>query len=124
MNNAIPAGYDAGGMSYDIQVMQYFDSGYPQVTLTADGYNGSRTDPLYKWFFDGTSGYLTFMTNKIFDSNSYHEYNDYYIMSSRKENKNIHKNTNKCVPFKNLNHSFLENPTIYYINKYNEFYNV
>ena len=77
----------------------------------------------YKKQYNLTNNDLTFMTNKIFDSNSYKEHNDYYIMSSRKENKNIHKTNIKCIPFNSKNNTFLENPTVYYIDKYTDFYN-
>ena len=76
----------------------------------------------YKLQYKLTDNDLAFMTNKIFDSNSYREHNDYYIMSSRIENKNIHTNNNTCIPFKKIHNTFLDNPTEYYINKYNNFY--
>jgi hypothetical protein len=77
----------------------------------------------YKIKYKLTDDDLAFMTNKIFDSNSYREYNEYYIMSSRKENKNVHKNNNKCIPFNKNNNIFLDNPTEHYINKHKNFYN-
>jgi hypothetical protein len=78
----------------------------------------------YKKQYKLTDNDLTFMTNKMFDSNSYKEHNDYYIMSSRNENKNIHKNNKTCIPFNIKHNTFLENPTVYYIDKYKDFYNI
>jgi hypothetical protein len=77
----------------------------------------------YKKNYKLTNEDMKFMTNDIFDSNSFRENNKYYIMSSRKENKNVHnKNLKKCISFNEKNQTFLTNPTYYYLNKYNEFY--
>ena len=78
----------------------------------------------YKKVYKLTDNDLSFMTTDIFDSNSYREYNNYYIMSSRKENKNVHKNTKRCISFNEKNEIFLTKPTYYYLNKYKTFYNV
>jgi hypothetical protein len=77
----------------------------------------------YKKNYKLTNDDMTFMTKDVFDSNSFRENNKYYIMSSRKENKNVHnKNLKKCISFNEKNQTFLTNPTYYYLNKYNEFY--
>ena len=91
------------------------------------------------WSYFKKNYYLTdndmaFMTKDSFDSNSYKDYNDYYIMSSRKESPTQHNNNkfdinNKyiiskknCPRYNEHKQSFLINPTYYYLQKYNKFY--
>ena len=77
-----------------------------------------------------TNDDMTFMSDKMFDSNSYIDQNPYYLMSSRNENKNIHTNhtfnMNKkiknCPKFLENKQEFIKNPTEYYMNKYKSFY--
>ncbi len=74
---------------------------------------------------------FAFMTNKMFDSNSALDQNPFYLMSSRKENKEEHMNktfetglvTKTCPEYKQKNQTYLENPTQYYLDKYETFYN-
>ena len=78
---------------------------------------------------------LTFMTTEMFDSNSYKELNNYYIMSSRQESKNKHNkikfdinnkitiNKKDCPKYNEHKQEFIHNPSIYYLNKYTNFYN-
>lgn len=73
---------------------------------------------------------ISFMTNKMFDSNSMIDFNPYYLMSSRKENINNHTtelfNINspikKCNRYSEITQQYMSNPTQKYINKYNNFY--
>jgi hypothetical protein len=65
---------------------------------------------------------MMFISDEIFDSNSYKEKNPYYLMSSRKENKNPHKEVKKCKGHSDKDQSYLSDPTNYYIEKYKHFY--
>jgi hypothetical protein len=73
---------------------------------------------------------ISFMSNKMFDSNSMIDHNPYYLMSSRKENVNNHTNEvfninnsiQKCNIYNELRQKYMSNPTQHYINKYNNFY--
>lgn len=76
----------------------------------------------YKKIYNLSDSDMTFISNKIFDSNSYRENNPYYLMSSRKENKNPHKDVKKCRGYSEKEQSYLDNPTEYYIEKYSDFY--
>ena len=76
---------------------------------------------------------MTFMTNHMFDSNSEVDKNPFYLMSSRRENENIHtdklfefgiKKPQICKGYKEKEQTHLNNPSEYYINKHNDFYNV
>ena len=76
----------------------------------------------YKQKYNLSDDDMTFISNKIFDSNSYRENNPYYLMSSRKENKNLHKEVSVCKGYSEKEQKYLDNPTDYYITKYNDFY--
>jgi len=76
-----------------------------------------------------TDNDMAFMTNKMFDSNSYIDKNPYYVMSSRKENthsqtKNVfeQKPIIHCPKYVISQQTYLENPTAHYIEKYSDFY--
>lgn len=74
---------------------------------------------------------MTFMSNLMFDSNSSIDKNPYYVMSSRKENTEIHTDktsdkpikTKGCSKYSDRAQSYIENPSKYYLNKYDTFYN-
>ena len=73
---------------------------------------------------------MTFMSDKMFDANSIIDKNPYYLMSSRKENKELHNKDkysinyeSKDCPTYSNKQNYLENPTDYYLNKYKSFYN-
>jgi hypothetical protein len=77
----------------------------------------------YKKQYKLTDDDMTFISDKIFDSNSYREINPYYLMSSRKENKNTHKDPGKkCKGYSEKEQRYLDNPTNYYIEKHKHFY--
>ena len=75
---------------------------------------------------------MKFMTNDSFDSNSYKELNDYYVMGSRKESKakynrdkfdiNNKVNRKNCPKYNQNKQEFTDNPSQYYLNKYIDFY--
>jgi len=82
---------------------------------------------------------MSFMTDLRFDSNTYLDYNPYYIISGRPENKVIHnyEKTNPvmygkigntrgkdCALYqKKKNDDYLNNPAEYYYNSHKNFYN-
>jgi len=87
----------------------------------------------YSWYelkkiYKLTDDDMTFMTNKMFDSNSYIDKNPYYVMSSRKENTNNNdkvfenKPVTNCPKYKITEQKYIENPTKHYIEKYHDFY--
>ncbi len=87
----------------------------------------------YSWYelkkiYNLTDDDMAFMTNKMFDSNSYIDKNPYYVMSSRKENTNSqgivfeNKPIIHCPKYKISEQTYLENPTAHYIEKYHDFY--
>jgi hypothetical protein len=81
---------------------------------------------------------MSFMTDSRFDSNTYLDYNPYYIISGRPENKKVHNNEktkpelygkvgNKrgkdCPLYKKVGkEEFLKNPAEYYYNTHKDFY--
>jgi hypothetical protein len=73
---------------------------------------------------------MTFMSNKMFDSNSMIDKNPYYVMASRKENTILHteltsdtkKNVKTCPKYLEHKQKYIENPSQYYLNKYSDFY--
>ena len=73
---------------------------------------------------------FNFMTNKIFDSNSFIDLNPYYVMGSRSENKEMHtkqlfenkKINKKYCKYDTYYQKYLINPTDFYLNKYKDFY--
>ena len=83
---------------------------------------------------------MSFMTDLRFDSNSYLDYNPYYIISGRPENKIVHnyektnpelygkvgnKRGKDCPQYhKKQKDQYLQNPAEYYYNINKEFYNV
>ena len=77
-----------------------------------------------------TDNDMKFMSNKMFDSNSYMDNNPYYFMSSRKENQISHatklfeknKPVTMCAKYKKSEQTYIENPTEHYIDKYYDFY--
>jgi hypothetical protein len=91
----------------------------------------------YKEVYKLTENDMGFMTNKVFDSNSYLDINDYYLIVGRKENTKIHNsiegwdhnyenslyNSEKCNPYNESNETHLKNPAESYYNKYTQFYN-
>jgi len=82
----------------------------------------------YKKIYRLQNADLTFMTDELFESNTYMEPNPYYVMGSRSESKTIlnadkkKKKDVKCVPFNKNKTEFIKNPSEYYIKKYNDFY--
>ena len=74
---------------------------------------------------------MAFMSNLMFDSNSAIDQNPFYVMSSRKENKQLHtdKTSDKiiqskdCPKYLEKNQTYIDNPAKYYIEKYDKFYN-
>jgi hypothetical protein len=76
----------------------------------------------YKQKYKLSDNDMAFISDEIFDSNSYKEINPYYLMSSRKENKNPHKEVKKCRGHSDKDQSYLTDPTKYYIEKYKDFY--
>jgi hypothetical protein len=93
----------------------------------------------YKKQYSLSNDDLSFMSDLKFDSNSYLEYNPYYIISGRPENKVVHgyqktnpsiygkikgnKRGKDCEKYQNNNDEFLHNPAEYYYNNNKEFYN-
>ena len=79
----------------------------------------------YKKKYNLNDSNMAFMSTLKFDSNTIIDNNPYYVMSSRKENKELHKNTtnNICPKYIEQNQKYIENPTEYYLNKYSTFYN-
>lgn len=83
---------------------------------------------------------MSFMTDLRFDSNSYLDYNPYYIISGRPENKIVHnyektdsnlygkignKRGKDCSKYQNKTiDKYLENPCEYYYNTHIDFYRV
>jgi len=72
---------------------------------------------------------FSFMTDKMFDSNTMMDHNPYYCMSSRKENKTSHtdqlfnnESIKMCNKYIKSRETYMNNPTEHYINKYNNFY--
>jgi hypothetical protein len=76
----------------------------------------------YKQKYKLTDKDMKFISDEIFDSNSYKERNPYYLMSSRKENKTPHKEVKKCRGHSDKDQYYLTDPTNYYIEKYKNFY--
>jgi len=90
----------------------------------------------YKEIYKLNDRDMNFMTHTIFDSNSYRDMNNYYLMVSRKENTKKHNNidpwdynyekniyNNKtCTPYKEENEKYLNNPAEMYYKKYINFY--
>jgi len=81
----------------------------------------------YKRVYNLKDKEMSFMSNDKFDSNSYKEYNKYYLMCSRKESKHTYyssNTTNKNCPkydqHKQL--SYISEPCNYYIDKNKKFY--
>jgi len=73
---------------------------------------------------------MTFMSNKMFDSNSAIDQNPYYVMASRKENTTLHTNltsdakrkVNSCPKYLENKQTYIDNPSKYYLEKYSDFY--
>ena len=94
----------------------------------------------YKKQYLLTDSDMSFMTDLRFDSNTYLDYNPYYIISGRPENKIIHnyektnsklygKNGNKrgidCEKYENQKKDeYLADPSEYYYNAHKDFYTV
>jgi hypothetical protein len=90
----------------------------------------------YKKMYKLTDNDLGFMTDNIFDSNSYRDINQYYLMVSRKENTKHHNNIDSwnhnyeknlynyknCISYNEKNEDYLKNPAEFYYNKYKTFY--
>jgi len=91
----------------------------------------------YKEIYKLTDNDMGFMINKVFDSNTYLDVNDYYLMVGRKENTKIHNsieswdhnyekslyNNKKCTSYIEGNETYLKNPAEFYYNKHINFYN-
>ena len=91
----------------------------------------------YKKKYKLTDNDMGFMINKVFDSNSYLDMNDYYLMVGREENTKIHNsieawdhnyekslyNNEKCNSYNESNETYLKNPAEFYYNKHIKFYN-
>jgi hypothetical protein len=92
----------------------------------------------YKQMYKVSDNDLGFMTDQIFDSNSYRDLNNFYLMVSRKENLKIHNtivpwdhnyeknmlNKQNCNSYSEMNESYLNNPAEVYYNKHKSFYNI
>jgi hypothetical protein len=92
----------------------------------------------YKNQYNLSNNDMSFMSDLKFDSNSYLEYNPYYIISGRPENKIVHsyqktnpelygknkgnKRGKDCEKYKNNKNDYLPNPAEYYYNNNIEFY--
>jgi hypothetical protein len=78
----------------------------------------------YKKNYNLNDNDMAFMSTLKFDSNSIIDNNPYYVMGSRKENTEIHKNDNQktCPKYIEKKQKYIDNPTQYYLNKYNNFY--
>ena len=76
----------------------------------------------YKKMYHLKDHEMKFISDKLFDSNSYMEFNPYYLMSGRKESKNIHKQETPCNSYTGKGHQYIDNPTQHYIDKYKDFY--
>ena len=78
----------------------------------------------YKKTYNLNNNNMEFMTTLKFDSNSIIDNNPYYVMGSRKENTELHKNNNQtiCPKYIEKKQKYIDNPTQYYLNKYNNFY--
>jgi len=82
----------------------------------------------YKKIYKLTDNDFSFMTDELFDSNTYMETNPYYVMTSRDENKNKlnegkkKDDSKKCIPFNKNTSEFIKNPSKYYIEKHKDFY--
>lgn len=92
----------------------------------------------YKKQYVLTNDDMSFMSDLKFDSNSYLEYNPYYIISGRPENKMVHsyEKTNPnlygniegnrrgrhCGKYENDKPEYLNNPAEYYYNNNHAFY--
>ena len=93
----------------------------------------------YKNQYNLSNNDMSFMSDLKFDSNSYLEYNPYYIISGRPENKNVHgyektnpeiygkikgnKRGKHCERYENSINDYLQNPAEYYYNNNIQFYN-
>jgi len=92
----------------------------------------------YKKMYKLSDNDLSFMTNEIFDSNSYRDINNYYLMGSRKENTKKHNdikasnysyennlyNNKHCKKYNDYNEKHLSNPSEFYFNKHIDFYTI
>ena len=92
----------------------------------------------YKKHYLLTNDDMSFMSDLKFDSNSYYEYNPYYIISGRPENKTVHsyektnpelygkikgnKRGHHCEKYENNRDAYLFNPAEYYYNNNINFY--
>lgn len=92
----------------------------------------------YKKEYFLTNEDMSFMSDLKFDSNSYLEYNPYYIISGRPENKIVHsyEKTNPilygnfkgnkrgydCGKYENNKQEYLQNPAKYYYDNNSNFY--
>lgn len=92
----------------------------------------------YKKEYKLTNQDMEFMTDLRFDSNSYLDYNPYYIISGRSENRVTHnyektnaelygkvgnKRGKDCSPYiKKGKDEYLKNPSEYYYNMHKDFY--
>jgi hypothetical protein len=66
---------------------------------------------------------MEFMSDIMFDSNSYIDKNPFYVMGNRKENTLLHNNNdNSCPKYNEKKQLFLEFPTNFYLNKHENFY--
>jgi len=87
----------------------------------------------YKMKYKLSNEDMTFMSDLMFDSNSYLDYNPYYIISGRPENKIFH-NTNKtdptvygkvvkdCKIHPKIKSEYLHNPAEYYFMNNKNYY--
>ena len=82
----------------------------------------------YKKIYKLSDKNMGFMSDMMFDSNSLIDFNPYYVMSSRKENTELHiieqNKQKKCLKYIEQKQSYIDNPTHYYLVKYNKFYNM
>jgi hypothetical protein len=75
-----------------------------------------------KYKLDDTD--MGFMSEIKFDSNTYIDKNPFYVMGSRKENTELHTNTNSkiCPKYIEKDQKYMDTPTQYYLTKNEDFY--
>jgi hypothetical protein len=82
----------------------------------------------YKQKYKLSDNDMEFMSTLKFDSNSLIDSNPYYVMGSRKENTELHiteqNKQNNCLKYVENKQNYINNPTEFYLNKYNTFYNL
>ena len=77
----------------------------------------------YKKIYKLSDNDMKFMSDIMFDSNTYIDKNPFYVMGNRKENTILHNNNdNLCPKYIEKNQLYLDFPTTFYLNKNEKFY--